>query len=960
LDGVAVSGATGASWAYTPSSAGSHTVYVKVTDSATSPVTAASGAGGVTVNAALSVTISPASVTLDVGQSQLLTANPVGGTLPLAYQWYLGGVPVQGATSAVWTFVPESAGTYAIYVVVTDGASVAQNNQSSTLQVTVNSAPSVAISPSSVTLDVGQSQTFTASVSGGTASFSYQWYLNNSAVSGATSSSWTFAPSFAGSYTVYLDVTDSVGVVAISNSVLITVNMAPSATISPSPVTLDVGQSQTFTAVFSGGTPSYSCQWYLNGVAISGATSSSWTFTPTSTGMYSVYSEVIDSATPTANIVKSNNVAITVNSALSVTISPKSAALDVGQSQTFTSKVTGGTPSYSYQWYLNGLLVLGANGTTWTCSPSVVGSYRVYLEVMDSTKASNMSNVVTVNVYPKFSTSISPVSVVQGVFQSQLFTSSISGGTSSYSYQWYVNGTAQPSATSTTWTFPPSPAGNYTVYVVVTDGTGAQAKSNVANVTVYLHYVAITNFTVSKTAIGQGFSDDINITMINQGSYTETFGVAVYANATSIASQSAIILLIDQSITWPLVWNTTGFNMGNYIITAQIALALGETNTASNTYTYGIVKVGALSVGISPSSIVLDVGQSKLLVTTILKGTPPYSYQWYLNGSAVSGATSQAWNFNASRAGHCTVYVEVMDSLGLLAKSNTATIIVYGTLSVSVSPVSVALGVFESQSFTASAFGGTSPYSYQWYVNGTAQPGATSVTWTFSNSSAGYYMVYVVVTDGAEAQKASDVANVTVYLYPWPTEGVVGITGYKLVFAETFNNFFSSNATIDYYWSFSIDEWNGTQWVAAAIGGSSTTVVGYVILGSTTVNLPYVYLLNQSSVKWGEWLKVSYTFNWTYNGTNYSTDYTAKLNVHPGDIAGAAVVFPYLGADGVCNLLDVTPIALNWLKKVPTGTDPTSPLAIADINGDGVVNILDVMAIALHWLQRWTNTPPPG
>jgi hypothetical protein len=191
--------------------------------------------------------------------------------------------------------------------------------------------------------------------------------------------------------------------------------------------------------------------------------------------------------------------------------------------------------------------------------------------------------------------------------------------------------------------------------------------------------------------------------------------------------------------------------------------------------------------------------------------------------------------------------------------------------------------------------------------------------------------------------------------------GTVGVTGYKLVFKETMNNSLSSQQTVGYYWSFAVDKWNGTLWVATTITGSSTPVEGYAIPTKTAKNLAYyVYLLSSSVVKFGNWLRIRYTFNWNYSGTNYSIACVAKLNVHPGDITGAAVTFPYLGADGAVNLIDVTPIALNWLKSVPAGTDPTSLLARADINGDGVVNINDLTAIALNWLQTWVSTPPPG
>jgi hypothetical protein len=200
--------------------------------------------------------------------------------------------------------------------------------------------------------------------------------------------------------------------------------------------------------------------------------------------------------------------------------------------------------------------------------------------------------------------------------------------------------------------------------------------------------------------------------------------------------------------------------------------------------------------------------------------------------------------------------------------------------------------------------------------------------------------------------------------WPVPTIGVVGISGYKLIFNETMNNPLASSASINYSWSFSIDKWDGTQWVASGISGSSTLVVGYSIPALSTVGLPYyVYLLSTSGVAWGDWLKVNFTFHWTYICTNYSTTYSAKLHVHPADIAGnATIAFPYLGADLKDTILDVNPVAFNWGKTVSwTGTiDPTDTLHRADIDGSGRISITDVNPIAFNWGKTWTNTPPPS
>jgi parallel beta-helix repeat protein len=86
---------------------------------------------------------------------------------------------------------------------------------------------SASISPLSASILVGQSVTFTSTVSGGYAPYSYQWYLNGNPISGATSNTWTFTPSTSGTYYIYLKVTDSKGNTAQSDTARIIASTVP-------------------------------------------------------------------------------------------------------------------------------------------------------------------------------------------------------------------------------------------------------------------------------------------------------------------------------------------------------------------------------------------------------------------------------------------------------------------------------------------------------------------------------------------------------------------------------------------------------------------------------------------------------------------------------------------------------------------------------------------------------------
>jgi archaellum component FlaF (FlaF/FlaG flagellin family) len=91
------------------------------------------------------------------------------------------------------------------------------------------------------------------------------------------------------------------------------------------------------------------------------------------------------------------------------------------------------------------------------------------------------------------------------------------------------------------------------------------------------------------------------------------------------------------------------------------------------TYTYSAI-TPSLSVSISPSSASVAVNQSLLFTSNVSGGTAPYSYQWYLDGSAVSGANSSSWTLALQTMGNCSVYLNVTDSLGNSANSNQASV----------------------------------------------------------------------------------------------------------------------------------------------------------------------------------------------------------------------------------------------------------------------------------------------
>jgi parallel beta-helix repeat protein len=103
--------------------------------------------------------------------------------------------------------------------------------------------------------------------------------------------------------------------------------------------------------------------------------------------------------TSDGELTQSEFLAQTAPPTLSVSISPLSASILVGQSVTFTSTVSGGYTPYSYQWYLNGAPVSGATSNTWTFTPTTGGIYYyVHLKVTDAKANTAQSDTARITV----------------------------------------------------------------------------------------------------------------------------------------------------------------------------------------------------------------------------------------------------------------------------------------------------------------------------------------------------------------------------------------------------------------------------------------------------------------------------------------------------------------------------------------------------------------------------------
>ncbi len=176
---------------------------------------------------------------------------------------------------------------------------------------------SVSIAASANPVCAGTSVTFTATPNNGGTTPRYQWSVNGNSIAGATNSTYTYPP--VSNDLVMCMLTSNASCVsgnpATSNSLAMTVNplLPVRVTISVSANPVMAGTEVTFTALPRNGGIAPVYQWTVNGVVASGATTSTYTYTPLS-GDHIICTLTSDELCASSNPAVSNEIVMVVNS----------------------------------------------------------------------------------------------------------------------------------------------------------------------------------------------------------------------------------------------------------------------------------------------------------------------------------------------------------------------------------------------------------------------------------------------------------------------------------------------------------------------------------------------------------------------------------------------------------------------------------------------------------------------
>jgi len=175
---------------------------------------------------------------------------------------------------------------------------------------------------------------------------------------------------------------------------------APTISVQPTSKTTEEGQPTVFSLAASGN-PSLTFQWRKGGVAISGATSTSYTISNTQTSDAGTFDCVV---TNSQGSVTSDSVTLTVNPFEAgdppvITLQPVGVTTFAEEDVTFTIAATG-DPTPTYQWRKNGVAISGETDVTLFLAVVSESDEATYSCTVSNQGGSVLSDVVNLTVDP--------------------------------------------------------------------------------------------------------------------------------------------------------------------------------------------------------------------------------------------------------------------------------------------------------------------------------------------------------------------------------------------------------------------------------------------------------------------------------------------------------------------------------------------------------------------------------
>lgn len=555
------------------------------------------------------------------------------------------------------------------------------------------------------------------------------------------------------------------------------------AAISVQPMATSVGASGTATfSVTTSGSPAPALQWYTNGVAVPGATSSTFSIYPVTT--YENGATVSVTASNVYGVVTSSNVILTVTP--NYFIPGNLAVVSVGGTGQWINATDSGNTVSIVQFDTNGnqisavslpstgpeAFVLDGSATEgfMTLSPNnqylVLGGYNAsypfssaYTNVLEYSHSTNAPrSVATIDGYGNYALPIANTNI----YDTYNIRGAVFDGVSNF----WVSGGGAPSGQLKGVIYVGTPGSMGTQVLVGETGTGNERVLNLFNDTLFVSTGSATHGIWSITGPNSppppiGLPTNPPVNTIPQPAATGPYDFAInsssnlayvadgsvggiirYTNSGSGfvsngfytvggtgSATNAEGLAVDWTQTPPVLYATTSETAGNRLIrivdngsgSPFTVLATATSTSTGSNYFRGVRFIPGAPPVITqqPESVVQDVGGNATFSASA-SGTPVLSFQWFTNGVAAASGTTSSFTLNdvTSAESNLTVYVVVSNAFGTDTSSNATLIVQPAGAPLNVSLSPSSQTVNAGSTVTIDVSSVGTSLTYYWYQNG--------------------------------------------------------------------------------------------------------------------------------------------------------------------------------------------------------------------------------------------------
>jgi hypothetical protein len=676
-------------------------------------------------NTTVNVSYTAYALTFNAGNT--FTAQLSDATGSFATPTNIGSLISTASSGTIVCTIPlaQAAGTgYRIRVVSSNTAFTGIPNTNGALTINPQLTPSVTISANpGNNICAGTSVTFTAAITNGGPSPTYQWKVNN--VNVATTATYTSTTLNNNDQVTCVITSNAPCVVpstATSNTIVMTVNpnVTPTINITANPgTTICVGQSVTFTAAITNGGPGPVYQWKVNGFPV-GTNTNTYTTTTLVNGDQ-VTCTITGNAPCTINPTQvSNTLTMTVNPnvtpTINITANPGNTAC-AGASVTFTANTTNAGPTPTYQWKVNGNPV-GGNTATYTTTTLVNGDVVTCQLTSNATCANpatvtgSMTMTIIPNVTPTINVTANPGNTICAG-TSVTFTAAITNGGPAPTYQWYVNG---------------NPVGNN----ASTYTTTSLVNGDVVTCTM----TSNASCAVPPSVTSSPITMTVNPVLVPTISLSANPGNTICSGTSVTFTASTTNGGPTPGYQWYLNGNPVGTNISTY---TNNALQNGDVITCqltSNALCAAPVQVTSAAMtmivytSITPSASISNNTGNTICSGTVVtfsaapvNGGPTPTYQWFRNGNPVG--TNSATYIDNTLANGDIISVNMTSN----APCATPATVSSNTIVMTVIPTVLPSAVISANpgnnicsgttvNFTAVVTNGGPTVTYQWKKNG--------------------------------------------------------------------------------------------------------------------------------------------------------------------------------------------------------------------------------------------------